>query len=122
MNLLHLAQWLDTTTIGNIIKESTLIFPIVEVFHLFGLTLLLGTITITDLRMLGIGMRRQSISTVATQLAPYSIWAAVVTIVTGILLFLSEVMKCYGNAAFPWKMWFLLAGIVLYVFVQRKIT
>ncbi len=44
------------------------------------------------------------------------------TIVTGILLFLSEVMKCYGNAAFPWKMWFLLAGILLYLFVQRRIT
>ncbi len=44
MNLLHLAQWLDTTTIGNIIKESTYIFPVIEVVHLFGLTLLLGTI------------------------------------------------------------------------------
>ena len=122
MNLLHIAQWLDTTTIGNIIKESTLIFPIVEVVHLFGLTLLLGTMTITDLRMLGIGMSRQSVATVATQMAPWSIWGAVVTIITGILLFLSEVMKCYENAAFPWKMWFLLAGILLYLFVQRRIT
>lgn len=122
MNLLHIAQWLDTTTIGNIIKESTYIFPVVEVVHLFGLTLLLGTMTITDLRMLGIGMRRQSVATVATQMAPWSIWGAAVTIVTGILLFLSEVMKCYENAAFPWKMWFLLAGILLYFFVQRRIT
>jgi len=38
MTLLHAAQWLDTTTIGNIIKESTYIFPVVEVVHLFGLT------------------------------------------------------------------------------------
>lgn len=122
MNLLHAAQWLDSTTIGNIIKESTYIFPIVEVVHLFGLTLLLGTMTITDLRMLGIGMRRQSVATVAGQMAPWSIWGAVVTILTGILLFLSEVMKCYENAAFPYKMWFLLAGILLYFFVQRRIT
>jgi hypothetical protein len=122
MNLLPLFQWFDSTTIGNVIRESTYIFPVVEVFHLFGLTVLLGTLTITDLRMLGIGMRRQSISTVAMSLAPYSIWAAIITIVSGILLFLSEAMKCYGNAAFPWKMGLLLAGILLYLFVQHRIT
>jgi hypothetical protein len=122
MSLLHLFQWFDATWISTTIRNSTYIFPIVEVFHLFGLTLLLGTLTITDLRMLGIGMRRQSIATVATQLAPYTVWAAVLTIVTGILLFLSEAMKCYANAAFPWKMWFLLAGILLYLFLQRRIT
>ena len=31
-------------------------------------------------------------------------------------------MKCYGNAAFPYKMWFLLGGIVLYLATQRRIT
>jgi hypothetical protein len=122
MNLVHLFQWFDNTPISLVIRNSTYIFPIVEVFHLFGLTILLGTLTITDLRMLGVGMRRQSISTVATQLAPFTVWGAVLTIVTGILLFLSEAMKCYGNAAFPWKMWLLLAGILLYLLLQRRIT
>lgn len=122
MTTLHIFQWLDTTAIGNIIRESTYIFPVVEVFHLFGLTLLLGTLTITDLRMLGVGMRRQSIAEVARQLAPWSIWGAIVTIVSGVLLFLSEAMKCYANAAFPWKMWLLLAGILLYLLVQRRVT
>ncbi|HTA47197.1 MAG TPA: DUF6644 family protein [Bryobacteraceae bacterium] len=122
MTTLHVFQWLDTTLIGNTIRDSTYIFPVVEVFHLFGLTLLLGTLTITDLRMLGVGMRRQSIAEVASQLAPWTIWGAVVTIVSGILLFLSEAMKCYANAAFPWKMWMLLAGVLLYLCVQLPIT
>jgi len=122
MNLLPLFQWFDATSIGVAIRNSTDIFPVLEVFHIFGLTVLLGTLTITDLRMLGIGMKRQSIATVAGQLAPWTMWAAAVTIVTGFLLFLSEAMKCYGNAAFPWKMWLLLAGILLYLFVQRRIT
>lgn len=122
MTTLQVFQWLDSTTIGNTIRDSTYIFPVVEVFHLFGLTLLLGTLTITDLRMLGVGMRRQTVSEVASQLAPWTIWGAVVTIASGILLFLSEAMKCYANAAFPWKMWLLLAGILLYLFVQHRIT
>jgi hypothetical protein len=122
MSLLELFKWFDATPISLIIRNSTYIFPVVEVLHLFGLTLLLGTITVIDLRMLGVGMRRQSVAEVAGQLAPWSIGAATLTIVSGILLFLSEAMKCYGNAAFPYKMWFLLAGIILYVAVQRRVT
>jgi|HubBroStandDraft_5_1064220.scaffolds.fasta_scaffold552627_1 hypothetical protein len=122
MTLLSVFQWLDATPISVVIRNSTTIFPVVEVFHLFGLTVLLGTITITDLRMLGYGMRRQSIATVAGQLAPYTVWAAVLTIVTGLLLFLSEAMKCYSNEAFPYKMALLLGGIIVYYFFQRRIT
>jgi len=122
MTLLQLFKWFDATPISLIIRNSTYIFPVVEVLHLFGLTLLLGTITVIDMRMLGVGMRRQSIAQVAGSLAPWSIGAAALTILSGILLFLSEAMKCYGNAAFPYKMWFLLGGIILYFAVQRKVT
>src|SRR4051812_45040193 len=122
MSLLDLFKWFDATWISRVIRDSTYIFPVVEVLHLFGLTLLLGTVTVISMRMLGFGMRRQSVSEVAAQLMPWSVGAAVLTIVTGILLFLSEAMKCYSNAAFPYKMWFLLGGIVLYFATQRKIT
>jgi hypothetical protein len=122
MSLLQLFRWFDATPISLIIRNSTYIFPVVEVFHLFGLTLLLGTVTVVDLRILGVGMRRQSVSELASQLAPWSVGAAILTILSGILLFLSEAMKCYGNAAFPYKMWFLLGGIILYLATQRRIT
>jgi hypothetical protein len=122
MSLLQLFKWFDATPISVIIRNSTYIFPVVEVLHLFGLTLLLGTVTVIDLRMLGVGMRRQSVAEVAGQLAPWSIGAAFLTIISGILLFLSEAMKCYGNAAFPYKMWFLLGGIILYLVAQRRVT
>jgi hypothetical protein len=122
MSLLPLFKWFDATLISQIIRNSTYIFPVVEVLHLFGLTLLLGTVTVVDLRILGVGMRRQSIPDLAGALAPWSVGAALLTIVSGILLFLSEAMKCYANAAFPYKMWFLLGGIILYFLTQRRIT
>jgi hypothetical protein len=122
MSLLQLFKWFDATPISMIIRNSTYIFPVVEVFHILGLTLLLGTVTVVDMRILGVGMRRQSVSDLASALSPWSVGAAILTIVSGILLFLSEAMKCYGNAAFPYKMWFLLAGIILYFLTQRRIT
>ena len=122
MSLLQLFKWFDDTPISLIIRNSTYIFPVVEVFRLLGLTLLLGTVTVVDMRILGVGMRRQSVADLASALTPWSVGAAILTIVSGILLFLSEAMKCYGNAAFPYKMWFLLGGIILYFLTQRKLT
>jgi len=122
MSLLQLFKWFDATPISLIIRNSTYIFPVVEVLHLFGLTLLLGTVTVVDMRILGFGMRRQSVSDLASALTPWSVGAAIVTIVSGILLFLSEAMKCYGNSAFPYKMWLLLGGIILYFLTQRRLT
>jgi hypothetical protein len=122
MPLLQLFKWFDATPISLLIRNSTYIFPVVEVFHLLGLTLLLGTVTVVDMRILGVGMRRQSVADLASALTPWSVGAAVLTIISGILLFLSEAMKCYGNAAFPYKMWFLLGGIILYFLTQRKLT
>jgi hypothetical protein len=120
MNLYPLFKWFDTTPISVAIRNSTYIFPVVEVFHLFGLTLLLGTVMVMCLRMLGLGMRRQTVTEVNTQLMPWSVGAALLTIVTGVLLFLSEALKCYGNEAFPWKMWFLFGGIVLYLLTASR--
>lgn len=119
--LLEFFRWCDSTWISNVIRNSTWIFPIVEVFHLFGLTLLLGTVTVIDARILGFGMRRQSISKVARELTPWMLLGAALTICSGIPLFLSEAMKCYDNAAFPYKMACLAGGILLIGLTQRSI-
>jgi hypothetical protein len=122
MSILELFKWFNNTWISQAIRDSTYIFPVVEVFHLFGLTLLLGIVTVVDLRILGVGMRRQSIPQLSAELAPWGVGAALLTIISGILLFLSEAVKCYSNAAFPYKMWFLLGGIVLYFLTHRAIV
>ncbi len=122
MSALHFFQWCDATWIARAIRDSTYIFPVVEVFHLFGLTMLLGIVTVVDLRILGAGMKRQSIPQLSMALAPWGVGAALLTIVSGILLFLSEAMKCYSNAAFPYKMWFLVGAIVPYFVTHRGIV
>lgn len=119
--MLEFIKFCNDTWVSNVIRNSTNIFPVVEVFHLFGLTLLLAVVTVVDMRILGLGLRRQSIPAVAKALEKWGVGAALLTIGTGILLFLSEATKCYVNQAFPYKMWFLLAGIVLYLLTHRAI-
>ena len=44
MTLLDLFDWLEQTTIGTVIRESTWLFPVVESVHLLGLALLGGAV------------------------------------------------------------------------------
>ena len=70
-----------------------------------------------DLRLLGLSLRNQPVSTVAGRLLPWAWVGFLVQIVTGVLLFSSEATKCYTNMAFRLKMlMILLAGVNAMVF------
>jgi hypothetical protein len=116
-------QWCDNSMIGSAIRDSRVAFPIIENFHLFALTVLLGTLVILCLRQFGLVLKNQSIAEVAAQLKPWNRWGMAVMLTSGILLFLSEAMKCYGNTSFRVKMFFLfLALIYQFSFYNRLVA
>ena len=55
-------RWADHTWIAMWIRDSTWVFALLEVFHLFGLTLLLGTLVVVNLRLFGFGLTGHSLS------------------------------------------------------------
>ena len=122
MTLLHLFRWFDNTGIGQGIRGSTYWFPAIEVAHLIGLTLLYGAVLVVDLRVLGFGLRRQPVARVAAQVTPFTIFAILIMLATGIPLFLSEALKCYDNAAFWFKMGSLLVAMIFQFTVHRAVV
>ena len=121
MSLLNTFHWFEATGIGTYGRRSTYFFPAVEVAHLLGLTLLLGTVLVLDLRLLGASMRRQSIPEIARATTPL-LWAGVALAVgSGLLLFLAEAIKCYYNVAFWYKMGLLCSAILFQLVVQRRL-
>jgi len=112
-------QWCDSTAVGEAIRDSRVIFPIVESIHLLALTVLLGSILVLNLRLLGSGLRSQQVESVAKSLAPLTFWSLLTMLVSGALLFCSEALKCYENPPFWAKMEMLAAAIVFqYTFVR----
>src|SRR5271168_1790567 len=95
--LLPFFEWCDGTAVGQAIRNSRVLFPIVECLHLFALTVLLGTVIALNLRLAGAGLRTQPLSSVARSLAPLTSWSLVGMLVTGSLLFCSEALKCYAS-------------------------
>ena len=48
--------------------ESSWLYPAVETMHLVAMILLVGSITVFDLRLLGLAMRRETVSHLAVRL------------------------------------------------------
>lgn len=122
MSLLSFFQWCEQSGIGEAIRKSAWLFPLIEAIHLLGLGLIGGAVLVVDLRLLGLGLRRQSVAQVARDAQPWLLGSLILMITTGGLLFLSEAIKCYYHTAFWLKMTSLFLALVFTFTVQRKVT
>ena len=111
MSLLAFFQWCEQSGIGAAIRRSSWLFPVIEAIHLLGLGMIGGAVLVVDLRLLGLGLRRQSLAQLARDAQRWLIGSLIVMIITGTLLFTSEAIKCYYHAAFWMKMASLLKPI-----------
>jgi len=117
--LLPFFEWAEATTPGRIVRESLWLFPVLEAIHLVGLALLGGALLVVDLRLLGVGLKGSTIETIGRHARPWLIVAVVTLLGTGVLLFLSEAIKCYYNAAF-WVKITTLPIAIAYTFGVRE--
>src|SRR5215470_9455159 len=104
MDLLPFFQWCYATPIGEGIRNSTWLFPVIEAFHLLGLGLTAGAVLVLDLRLLGAGLRKQSAAQLWANTQPWLIGSVTLMFASGIPLFLSESIKCLYSFAFWVKM------------------
>ena len=66
--LLSFFEWCDATALGEAVRNSLWLFPAIEAVHLLGLCVLGGSLLVVDLRLLGLGLKRQTIAELAGQL------------------------------------------------------
>jgi hypothetical protein len=122
---LWLCPWFQSvqdSSIAEAIRNAPVLLPAIEIVHLLGLTLLGGTVLMIDLDLLGIAMRRQPASSLAQQLAPWSMTGLVMLFITGPPLLVAEAMKMYMNPIFPIKMAILTLGVVFHFTIFRTAT
>ena len=121
MSLLTFFQWCEASGIGETIRKSSWLFPVIEAIHLLGLGVIGGAVLVVDLRLLGLGLKRQSTAQLTRDAQPWLVGSLVLMIITGGLLFLSEAIKCYYHDAFWFKMSCLFLAIVFTFTIQRKV-
>ena len=114
--------WSEATWIGNYIRAHQYPFAIIEVFHLFGLTLLLGGIFVMSLRLFGLTLRETPVPQVARSLGWVSFAGLAVMATTGYSLYASEALKCFSNDMFWYKMFFFFPATIFHFTLYRKVT
>jgi hypothetical protein len=97
-------------------------FPLLEIIHIVGFALAIGTIVMVDLRLLRIGMRRQSSSKLARDLAPWTLAGLVAVLMSGPLIFSSDPNMYLHNSSFLFKMAALLVAIFYHYTIHRKVA
>jgi hypothetical protein len=109
--------WLEQSSVGTSVRDSTWLFPIIETIHILGIAMLVGSTSVLDLRLMGLTYRDQPVSKLAWRFLPWA-WAGfVLQVITGGLLFASEATKMYDNLGFRLKMLLIVvAGLNALVF------
>lgn len=86
-----------------------------------GLALSIGTIAIVDLRLLGLGMCRQTASELAADLDRWTWSGLAVMLTTGPLMFSADAVNYHYNPAFQFKMTCLLLALLFHFTIHRKV-
>jgi hypothetical protein len=96
--------------IASVMRESMWLYPLVEIVHIIGFTILVGAAIMFDLRVLGVS-KRVPVRMLAKHLLPWSVAALLLIVPAGILMFSTDATNLVGNRAFVLKMLLLmLAG------------
>lgn len=122
MSLLPFFEWCYQSALGETIRNSTWLFPLIEAFHLVGLGLTAGAVLLVDLRLLGVGLNRQPVALLSANVEPWLLGSLTLMFASGIPLFISEAIKCYYSFPFWVKMTSLFLVLVFTFTVKRYVT
>lgn len=97
---LPLARWMH---------DSPWAFALVETAHIVGLAILVGAVTMFDLRVLGLS-KDISVRALSRHVLPWSVAALALIVPTGFLMFLAHAADLLASRTFQLKMLLLMAA------------
>jgi hypothetical protein len=113
-------RWLTTSPWAKAMNGPEWAFPVVQSLHFIGFALSIGTIAIVDLRMLGLGMRRQRADELAQDLEPWTRAGLAVMLITGPLMFSADAVTYHVNPSFQFKMVCLMLALLFHFTIHRR--
>jgi hypothetical protein len=110
-------KWLETTPLAGFVSQSPFGFPAMMTLHLVSVAIVVGMITVVDLRLLGLASMKCAVSDVCREALPWTWSAFIVSALSGAVLFMAQPVRYFDNYAFRVKFLLMaLAGINMLVF------
>ena len=118
MWLLSLCQWIQSIGFLTGIRESAMVYPVIMTTHLSCIALFGGMILMTDMRLLGLALKKYTVTEVVSTLRPWKRVGFCIMITMGLLLAGSEAEKYYHNPYF-WIKMSLLVTVGIHALIFR---
>jgi hypothetical protein len=112
--------WVRSTDLHLFVIRHEWVWPLCETLHYLGLSLLLGTVGLFDLRVLGMakGIAPRAIH----RLIPWGVAGYAVNVLTGIVFFFGHPDQYFYNNAFRFKALFMaVAGVNILLFYSTRL-
>src|SRR5437588_11236343 len=110
-------KWLEATALATEIRENEFLFPWVEALPVLAITVVVGSISILDLRLIGLASLDRPVGRLARDILPCAWIAFAFAALTGSLLFSAKATGYAGNFFFRGKLILLaLAGLNMIAF------
>lgn len=109
MVVVALLQGLEESALANTIRQSTWLYPFLEILHILGIVLLVGSAFLFDLRLLGFS-KNLPVPELARHVLPWSRRGLYLIIPSGLLLFITNAMTLAADTVFHIKMIGLVVG------------
>jgi hypothetical protein len=94
------------------IRDSQYGMPLVQSVHLVGLTLLLATVVILNLRLAGVALKDSPLDWLTGQLRPWMITGLAIVVLSGVFIFICTPAKYLVSNPFRVKMAVLLMAML----------
>lgn len=107
-------QWaiaLESSGVGEWMRSSGWAYPAVNLLHVAGLILLVGSMLLLDLRLLGTGRSAISLPAATSLLTPFAVAGLFLMLTSGFLLFAADAAPLLDNPLFLPKLALIALGI-----------
>ena len=102
------------------IRDSQYGMPVAQSVHLVGLTMLLATVLIVNLRLAGLALKDSSLDWLAQQLRPWMVGGLTVVVLSGALIFIGTPAKYLASNPFRVKMFALALAMLFQFWALRR--
>lgn len=103
-------EWFRRSSIEAFVKAYRWTWPVCEVLHFIGLSLLFGVVLLVNLRILGPGVMKRASFADLHRLLPWAVGGFAINAMSGMLFFTVAPQTYTGNLAFHWKMGLMLVA------------
>jgi len=100
---------IEASAFGQAMRESSWLFPAVKAIHLAGISVLVASIAVLDLRLLGVG-RSFPVRRLAARALPWSVGSFVLILPSGLAMFVAHAGELIANPVFALKFCLIFAA------------